>query len=230
MSFSDRVEELNQEIGASVERAVSDLRRRLAERLRASNEQMRASNEQMLREVEELAPSLPASFLADVHVAPFADEASASARQTAFSELRDGLVAIDRSRSQTEVLTALLGATGSFASRSAILLLRGGDVRGWGAHGFNDEADVRAVAFAVPAAGDAGGAGGWGRLAAGEGAVRLVASECAELCSQLESPLAHDGVAVPIVLRDQLAAVLYADSTDGSDASDGQGNHARNTP
>ena len=225
MSFSDRVEELNQEIGASVERAVSDLRRRLAERLRASNEQM-------LREVEELAPSLPASFLADVHVAPFADEASASARQTAFSELRDGLVAIDRSRSQTEVLTALLGATGSFASRSAILLLRGGDVRGWGAHGFNDEANVRAVAFAVPAAGAAGDAGGWGRLAAGEGAVRLTASECAELCSQLESPLAHDGVAVPIVLRDQLAAVLYADSTGGSDASDaseGQGNHALNS-
>jgi hypothetical protein len=213
MSFSERVEELNQEIGASVERAVSDLRRRLAERLRASNEQM-------LREVEELAPSLPASFLADVHVAPFADEATASARQAAFSELREGLVAIDRSRSQTEVLTALLSAAGSFASRSAVLLLRGGDVRGWGAHGFNDEADVRGVTFAVSAA------GGWGRLAEGQGAVRLVASECAELCSQLESPLAHDGVAVPIVLRDQLAAVLYADNTGAADGADGQGNHA----
>jgi hypothetical protein len=219
MSFSDRVEELNQEIGASVERAVSDLRRRLAERLRASNEQM-------LREVEELAPSLPASFLADVHVAPFADEATASARQAAFSELRDGLVAIDRARSQTEVLTALLSAAGSFASRSAVLLLRAGDVRGWGAHGFNDEADVRGVTFAVSGASGGSGAGGWGRLAEGQGAVRLVASECAELCSQLESPLAHDGVAVPIVLRDQLAAVLYADNTDGSDGSDGQGHHA----
>src|SRR3954470_20583916 len=113
MSFSDRVQELNQEIGATVERAVSDLRRQLTERLRASSEQI-------LRQVEELSPAWPPHFLAHEHVAPFADEASASARQEAFSELRDGLVAIDGARTQAEVLTALLGAASQFASRAAV--------------------------------------------------------------------------------------------------------------
>jgi hypothetical protein len=202
MSFSERVEELNREIGATVERTVSDLRRRLTERLRASSEEI-------LREVEALSPSMPQHFLAQEHVSPFADEASSNARQAAFSDLQDGLVAIDRSRSQTDVLTALLGATGSFASRSAVLLLRSGEVRGWGAHGFNGGADIRAVAFSAPTS------GAWARLTQGQGAVRLTASEAADLCSQLESPLPHDSVVVPLVLRDQLAAVVYADSTGG---------------
>jgi hypothetical protein len=214
MSFSERVEELNQEIGATVERAISDLRRQLAERLRASNEQI-------LRQVEELVPSLPPHFLAHEHVAPFADEASASARQSArhaaFSELRDGLVGIDGARSQTEVLTALLGAAGRFASRSAVLLLRAGEIRGWGAHGFAvaESAAVRGLAFTAPTK------GGWEQVTGGHGAVRLSAAECADLCSRLESPLPQDGVVVPLILRDQLAAVLYADTGDRGDSGDG---------
>jgi hypothetical protein len=202
MSFSDRVEELNQEIGATVERAVSELRRQLTERLRESSEQI-------LRHVQDLAPSLPSHFLGHEHVAPFADEAKASARQAAFAELRDGLVAIDGARSQTAVLTALLGAAGRFAARSAVLLVRGGEVRGWGAQGFGDGAtppDIRSLAFPAP------GNGAWGQVTQGEGAVRLAASECAEICSRLESPLPHDGALVPLILRDQLAALLYADS------------------
>ncbi|HTQ79502.1 MAG TPA: hypothetical protein VMM92_05875 [Thermoanaerobaculia bacterium] len=205
MSFSERVEELNQEIGATVERAVSELRRQLTERLRASSEQI-------LRHVEELSPSLPEHFLGHEHVAPFTEEAAASARQGAFAELRDGLVAIDGAHSQAEVLTALLGAAKHFASRSAILLLRGGAVRGWGAEGFSGEGDVRSLSFQLPAD------GAWGHLAQGQGAVRLSAADCADLCSRLESPLPQEGVLVPLVLRDQLAAALYADRAD--DAGD----------
>jgi hypothetical protein len=210
MSFSERVQELNQEIGATVERAVSDLRRQLTERLRANSEEI-------LRQVEELAPSLPPHFLAHEHVAPFADEAGASARQNAFSELRDGLVGIDGARSQTAVLTALLGAAGRFASRSAVLLLRSGEVRGWGGHGFGDSAnaaDIRSLAFTAPAD------GAWEQVTQGHGAVRLAAAECADLCSRLESPLPQDGVLVPLILRDQLAALLYADS--GTEGGNGQ--------
>ncbi|HZF08214.1 MAG TPA: hypothetical protein VFE33_05425 [Thermoanaerobaculia bacterium] len=204
MSFSERVQELNQEIGATVERAVSDLRRQLTERLRASSEQI-------LRQVEEMAPSLPAHFLAHEHVAPFADEAQANGRLAAFSQLRNGLIAIDRAGSQAEVLTALLVAAGGFASRAAILLLRSGAVQGWGAYGFGDDAAVHGLAFDLPPN------GAWGQLAHGQGAVRLSAAECADLCSRLESPLPQDGVLVPLVLRDQLAAALYADRVDGGD-------------
>src|SRR4029079_11888668 len=97
------------------------------------------------------------------------------------------------------------------ASRTAVLIARGGHIQGWGAQGFGDgEKAIREVAI------DPAGDGGWGLLARGEGAVRLSAAECAELCSRLESPLPHDGVLVPIVLRDQLAAALSAARRDGA--------------
>lgn len=205
MSFSERVEKLDREIGATVERALGALRRELAERLRAGNEQI-------LRAIDEIKPELPSRLLGDEHVAPFAQEATGAARQGAFAELRDAAAAIDAARSQAAILAALLEGGRRFASRTAVLIARGGRVQGWGAQGFGDgQSAIREVAI------DPAGDGGWGQLARGEGTVRLSAAECAELCSRLESPLPHEGVVVPIVLRDQLAAALYADRLDGAD-------------
>ncbi len=205
MSFSERVEKLDREIGATVERALDALRRDLAERLRAGNEQI-------LRSLEEIKPELPSRLLGDEHVAPIAQEATGVARQGAFAELRDAVAAIDAARSQAAILAALLAGGRRFASRTAILIARGGHIQGWGAQGFGDgETSIREVAI------DAAGDGGWALLSRGEGTVRLSAAECAALCSRLESPLPHDGVLVPIVLRDQLAAALYADHLDGAD-------------
>ncbi|HSN85290.1 MAG TPA: hypothetical protein VL025_00970, partial [Thermoanaerobaculia bacterium] len=129
MSFSDRVQQLNREISATVERALSDLRREVSGRLRTSSDEI-------LQRLEELAPDLPGSFLADEDFAPAARELSAGARRSAFGELRDSLQAIDRARSQAEILAALLAESGRYASRSAILLIRPGEIRGWGGHGF----------------------------------------------------------------------------------------------
>ncbi|HVS01025.1 MAG TPA: hypothetical protein VMW27_30690, partial [Thermoanaerobaculia bacterium] len=214
MSLSERVQQLNREIGATVERAVADLRREVAERLRAGQEEV-------LRRIEEIAPELPASFLAHDELDPAIQAAAETAAQAAvpvarhgaFAELRESLAAIDRGRSQADILTALLAETGRFASRSALLLARGNEVRGWGGSGFGDsEAAIRGVAF------EASEGRPWGRVLQG-GPVRLSASDCAELCSRLEAPLPQDGVLVPLVLRDRTAAALYADRTDGADLS-----------
>ena len=51
----------------------------------------------------------------------------------------------------------------------------------------------------------------WRRLAAGTGVVALRSGDCAALCSRIESPVPYDGVLVPLVLRDRVAAALYAD-------------------
>jgi len=205
MSFSETVEKLDREIGATVERALGTFRRELAERLRAGNEQI-------LRAIEEIKPELPSRLLADEHVAPIAQQATGTARQSTFVELRDAVTAIDAARSQAAILTALLAGGRRFASRTAILLTRGGQIHGWGAQGFGDgEQAVRGLTL------DPGNEGAWGHLARGEGAVRLSAGDCADLCSRLESPLPHDGVLVPLVLRDQLAAALYADRLDNAD-------------
>lgn len=217
MPLSDKIQQINREISATVERAISDLRQEVAERLRTGQDEI-------LRRLDEISPELPSSFIPE----DIGDEAEEIARQTArqvaeeaeraasqratgargaaFTELRDALAGIDRARSQAEILAALLRETGRFSSRAAVLLLRGSDLRGWGGQGFGDaEPAIRDLAFA------ASDGSGWGRLSEGQTAVHLSAAECAELCSRIEAPLPHDGVLIPLVLRDRVAAGLYAD-------------------
>jgi hypothetical protein len=205
MSLSEKVQQLNREISATVERALSDLRREVSERLRASSDEV-------LRRIEEHAPELPGSFLRHEDFAPVSEELSATARKSAFGELRDALSAVDRARSQSEILTALLSQAGRYASRTALLLTRPGEIRGWAGRGFGD-ADAALPNVAVDTASN----GSWGRLAQGRSTVRLSAADCAELCSRLEAPLPREGVLVPLVLRDRVAAALYADRL-GDDA------------
>ena len=74
MSLSERIQQLNSEIGASVERAIAELRQEISQRLRASNEEIQ-------RRLEELAPSLPASYLSHDDFAPQRAGAGHRARQ-----------------------------------------------------------------------------------------------------------------------------------------------------
>jgi hypothetical protein len=201
MSLSERIHQLNSEIGASVERALAELRQEISQRLRASNEEIQ-------RRLDEITPSLPPSYLNHDDFAPHERALGTNARQSAHRDLRDALASIDRARSQTEILSALLRESARYASRTAVLLVRGGELRGWGSEGFGDaEAALRGVVLD-------GEGGAWGRLAQSQGAEILSAADCATLVSRVDSPLPHDGVLVPIVLRDRVAAGLYADRLD----------------
>jgi hypothetical protein len=187
MSLSERIQQLNEAIGSSVERSIVELR------------------EEIQRRIGEITPRLPASFLSQDDFAPHEREVGSTARQTAFSELRDGIAAVDRARTQADILTALLRESSRHASRAALLLVRGGELRGWGSEGFGGaEAAVRELALNPQA-------GAWSRLLESTGALRLSAAECAELCGRIEAPLPRDGVLIPLVLRDRVAAGLYAD-------------------
>ncbi len=205
MSLSERIHQLNSEIGASVERALAELRQEISQRLRASNDEIQ-------RRLEEFTPSLPSSYLSHEDLGPAAErEVGPSARRGAVRALRDAIAGIDRARSQADILAALLRESAHYASRAAVLLLRGGELRGWGSEGFGDaEAALRNLTLDAQD-------GAWGRLAQGQGAIPLSASDCAALCSRIESPLPSEGVLVPILLRDRVAAGLYADRLDGAE-------------
>ncbi|HEY6320740.1 MAG TPA: hypothetical protein VJA16_04175 [Thermoanaerobaculia bacterium] len=208
MSFVEKVEQWNRDIAGSFDRAFSDLRRQLQERVRESHQDLD-------RRIEAFAPPLP--VLAHEDLAPAADRLRGEARADALGELRDALAALDRARSQSAVLAALIAGTAGFASRAAVLLSRGGELRGWGGQGFGDaEHRLPDVTLTPPAGspwgsvapgedGAGGGAGGTGASA------RLSAAECAVLCGRIESPVPAYGVLVPLVLRDRTVAVLYAD-------------------
>jgi hypothetical protein len=200
MSLSEKIHQLNREIGDSVEHVLADLRREISQRLHASNEEIQ-------RRLEDFAPSLPTSYLSHEELTSTAErELTPGARRGALGDLRDALSRLDRARSQAEILTVLLRESARHASRAALLLVRGEGLQGWGSEGFGDAgaAALRALVLDAPN-------GAWGGLGAAQSAARLGAAECAVLCSRIESPLPHDGVLVPIVLRDHVAAVLYAD-------------------
>jgi hypothetical protein len=212
MSLSEKVQQLNREIGSTFERAVADMRQEVSQWLRTSSDDL-------LGRLAELRPPVPESFVAHEDLEPavrteaegLAEGLSSHARRGGVSELREALGAIDRARSQAEILTALMQESARYASRSAILLLRGGEVRGWSGHGFGDaDSAVRDVNLGAP------GDGSWSHAFQGQGPARLSANECAALCSRLESPIPREGVLVPLVLRDRVAAALYADRTDGA--------------
>ncbi|HEY0512418.1 MAG TPA: hypothetical protein VGH73_10965 [Thermoanaerobaculia bacterium] len=205
MSLSEKIHQLNREIGDSVERALAELRQEISQRLNASNQEIQ-------RRLEEFTPALPSSYLAHEDLAPAAErELAPNARRSALRDLREGLAAIDRARSQAEILAALLRQSAGYASRVAVLLVRGDELRGWGGEGFGDaDAALRGLVLESPG-------GAWSRLAQAPGALRLNAADCAALASRIDSPLPHDGVLVPIVLRDRVAAGLYADRQDGGE-------------
>ena len=131
MSLSERIQLLNQAIGSSVERSIAELREEISQRLRSSSEEIQ-------RRIEEIAPRLPASFVSHEDFAPHEREVGLAARQAAFSDLRDGVAAVDRARTQADILTALLRESARHASRAALLLVRVDELRGWGSEGFGD--------------------------------------------------------------------------------------------
>jgi hypothetical protein len=210
MSLSEKVQQLNREIGSTFERAVADMRQEVSQWLKSSSEDL-------LGRLAELRPPVPDRFVAHEDLEPavrsaaegLAEGLSSSARQGSVSELRDALGAIDRARSQADILNALLRESARYASRAAVLLVRGGEVRGWSGQGFGDAA-VRDASLGSPESGS------WSHAFQGQGPARLTTAECAELCSRLESPVPREGVIVPLVLRDRVAAALYADRTDGA--------------
>ena len=124
MSFVEKVEQWNREIAGSFDRAFSDLRRQLQERVRESHQDLD-------RRIEAFAPPLP--VLAHEDLAPAADRLRGEARAGALDELRDALAALDRARSQSAALAALIAGAARFASRAALLLSRGASCTAGGA-------------------------------------------------------------------------------------------------
>jgi hypothetical protein len=198
MPFSDQIEQLEERIGSRVGRAVREFRDEVRRRIDDGQREI-------LQHLEEASTTLPASFLSPDELAPLADRARADGRAAGFADLAASFAALDGGRTQVELLGALLAEGAKYASRTALFLTRSAGVQVWGAHGWGES--ERALLGVTLAYDD----DAWRRLAAGTGVVALRSGDCAALCSRIESPVPYDGVLVPLVLRDRVAAALYAD-------------------
>ena len=152
-------------------------------------------------------------------------EAADAARAAAYAECRtadlaanerlvEAIRAIDAARSLTEALDALASCAGREAARVAVLLVRGGTLRGWRWIGFGEALDERHD-FPVPSA-DAGviaEAARTGVAVSADSAAPRSAPAFAEL------PPGREVLAVPVQMSGQVIAVLYADQ--GADQTTG---------
>jgi len=222
MDLGEKIRQLDEQVASAVRRALDDVRNELRSGLDQAIDDLRGK-------LAEVSPDLPESFFTEEalrqlaeETAPTSDDAlaqaraegEAAARDGLGSDLREALAAIDRARSQNDVLQALVDQSSRFASRAAVLLLRPEGLVGWVAHGFEGAPDdIRSASVAAQAE-------DWSTAAGGEGPRRLPASRCAQLVSQLDSPVPAEGVAIPVLLRDRVSAVFYADRAGSGDHFD----------
>lgn len=226
MPLGDKKRHLDEQVAAAVRRAVEELQQEVRSRLQEATDSLQ-------RSIGDITPRVPESFGLEDQLRSLTDEAAAAARAETLAglqhsvgnagrreslvELRDAIAAIDRSGSQAEVLQAILDQSGPYASRAAIFLVRGGRVLGWGGRGFGSAETIRGLSFDADQA-------PWSDLTAdgevGSGLRELSAHESAGIASALESELPDQAVAVALVLRDRVAAVVYADQV-GDDRLEG---------
>ncbi len=205
MSFAERLEMLDREIAVAVEAGLTKLRAEIEGRLQAGHEET-------LRQVRELRAELPAAYVPVAELEPLAlpaqppvDEPALrrAARGEGLADLHGAAVALDRARTQADILRALLGESSRFASRAAILLVRAEGMVGWGAEGFAEE---RVSALTLPKSHPL-----VDRLVEGVGTLSLSSADCADWVPSLGGEAPSEGVLIPIVLRDRVTAALYAD-------------------
>ena len=218
MPFGDKVRQLDEQVATVVRRAVEDLREEVRKRLDEATDDLR-------RRLGEVAPELPDSFVNEEDLQRIAEEAAAPSREAlsdaegrgaraARAALREAVAALDRSTTQSSILEALLAESSRYAPRAAVLLVRDGGIAGWGARGFEgDREAARAVALSAQQE-------PWSSVVGGGPARALAAARCASLVSQLDSPMPLDAAVIPLVLRDRVAALLYADRREAGESID----------
>lgn len=119
--------------------------------------------------------------------------------------LNSSMLSVQGSSSQTEILGSLLDGTAKFAARVALFVIRGGSATGWQARGFEDENAIKKVTV-DPYAGLAGRA-----MSDKEAASAAAAEFSSDLVRVGGNPGDGNCVVVPLVVRDKVPALLYAD-------------------
>ena len=196
---TEHIEQLEERVNRRVRETIDEIRAQVRERLRRTAQEIG----EVAEGLGEAGPGLPESFLPREDLEPLTEEAAAGGRLG--GELLEALSAVDRAAGQSEVLDALARAAGRFASRTAVLVTREEGAELWSSHGWDGAAELTL---------DYAGEGAWSPGRFGRGTQALGPGECGELCGRIDAPLPEEGLLVPLVLRDRLAALLYADRTE----------------
>jgi len=196
---TEHLEQLEERVNRRVRETIDEIRAQVRERLRQAAEQIG----EVAEGLGETELGMPESFLPREELAPLTEEAEAGGRLG--GELVEALAAVDRAGGQSELLDALAREAGRFASRTAVLVTREEGAELWSSHGWEGPAELTL---------DYAGDGAWSPERFGRGVQALGPGDCGALCGRIDAPLPEEGLLVPLVLRDRLAALVYADRTE----------------
>lgn len=207
-AFATEAEEMKvAAIAEALEAKEGDFNELLAAREESARGEVEQAREAALAEAEEAREAA----IAEARAA--GEEALSEAIESTLRNLHQMVTRIDAAQTQTEALEAFLAATAGFSSRSLLFLTREDGLQGWGGQGFDTEqGHLQEAHFDY----DEGTA--WSELADGRGTIELSDEACEALCRLVDGSRPREGVLIPMVLRDRLAAALYADRLEEQDS------------
>jgi hypothetical protein len=163
----------------------------------------RAVAQALERQLPKLQEELVKCVLADLPAPATAAEAGAAGPMP--SGLVQAIAGIHAGSTQKEILRALLDAGTSYASRVALFVVRGGAASGWQARGFGDDDLIKD--FPLDMTMGPGSHAYQNRVATPAN----IAEMDGRFVKQFGGPANEQIVILPLVLKDKVAALLYAD-------------------
>ena len=207
-AFATEAEELKMAaIAEALEAKESEFSELLASKEQSAQDEAEQAQQAALAEAEEVREAAVAEARA------VGEDAQGEAIESTLRNLHQTIARIDAAQTQTEALEVFLEATAGFSSRSLLFLTREDGLQGWGGQGFETEpGHLQEAHFDY----DEGTA--WSELADGRGTIELSDEACEALCRLVDGSRPREGVLIPMVLRDRLAAALYADRLEEQDS------------
>ena len=124
--------------------------------------------------------------------------------------LQKAVSAIQAGTTQKEILRALLESTFSYSGRAALFVVKNGAATGWQGTGFSDDAAIKDFALDVSS----------GLSLAVMQSRALETGEASQFdgkfLAKFGAPGDGQAAVLPLLLKDKISALLYADSGDGS--------------
>jgi hypothetical protein len=201
----DAMEKLVGEIRSSIE----DVREVVDSQLKAALQSVQADVNAVsfLPHIQKSLGEFEESITAAIPPPPPAQQGSDA------SHVKQAVQAVERGKSQVDILNALLDQCLTFGSRAAMLILRGETFSGWKGVGFtaaggNDEQIKRfnAAPGLIPEL---------DQVLRNE---QVVIWDGANLSTRLGVPASTSAILVPMVIKDKIAAAVYVDAIDADAA------------
>jgi hypothetical protein len=171
-----------------------------------------AVNQALERQLVSLRETVVQEVLREIRPAWAGKDGNA---ETSSATLQKAVLAIQSGTNQKEILRALLDNTVLYSGRAALFVIKSGAATGWQGTSFSNNEAVKDFTLDVSS-------GLAARVMQSRNAERGSASEIDQrFVSQLGAPADDDVVLLPLLLKDKISALVYADAGTAGGTVDG---------